>query len=585
MFMPILIVAFYYLPASKPMFSKGHSQKYLSIGKFLFCVLFVIILLRVLKLPLLQFYRVAPLSYILLGIISLIGIYLSVILFNQNINYILFLTILYILSGEAVEISLMNMADLQETTLDTINIFINRSWRFSYHNPIYDILPYDSVLKVVLLDIFNLSEPAHYMPHMILNATIMILVSLIYYNIPMYIFKINNKSVGIISILFGLSIPYLQYFVPPHNFSIAFMLVFLYTMLRQILYPINKDKNIILLLSLFFLCSILSHMQSVLTLTIVMFIILINSLHKKKKSHVQKIIQKKLLMVLGLCLLIFISINLVGEILRANINYINMLARSFFSGVISAKKSVYRQTSFEQTPTILKISYPLPLFLVYSYIIALLLKILRKQSSNFPMNQNVLRAILLSILISAMLLSLLAGVTLRAYHLTRHLGTLSFLYVTLVFPFLINCILKGRKIPKIILHLLILFTMTMGIISPHKMPDQYSFSKSMRGATFEDYMLSEFVFKNIHMNQYYSTHIFELNANIKNTRGTLVMALIISHLKRIVHDSTIATSNAEWFKTYFKIFTEYEKLNLYVNSVNWFKIADWKQYVIFISTS
>ncbi len=62
---------------------------------------------------------------------------------------------IFALSGRMIN----NGIDAQETTVDTYNIFVNGFYPYSLHNPIYNLAPIDSILKVIFLKMVGLNAP------------------------------------------------------------------------------------------------------------------------------------------------------------------------------------------------------------------------------------------------------------------------------------------------------------------------------------------------------------------------------------------------------------------------------------------
>lgn len=431
---------------------------------------------------------ITPMNYV---IVSLLTPPIIFILTYRRVSsfLLLFILVVFGITFVPIQVNIINGINVQETLSDTINIFANAHWRFSYHNPVYDALPYDSTLTVILMHMFNIEEPANALIKALMETCIVVFIILA---IIILAFNLGfSFRTGVLDALFMLSLPYLAFWIPPTNFSIAFMMLFITILIRSLTKGHRTSDLIVIVISL--IAGILAHQMSVLILSIPLFILLTNTvIEEKNKTRLLSIV-----IILGL--IVYLLYLTYTEALEVAYGYLRIYTTSLERlGYIEG-----RQSSFEATvPRTVDALYPLPIALVVAFLLNLFIEIVsRKNNKNVIMHylKNKQHQFLIAIYVGIIIWGLIAGVSLATPHtFTRHFGVLLYLFVGLgtmpIFTILLNDIPKKRTlrilVVKKVLIVCIILTIIGGLLTPHNLPSHYSWVQSPLP---RDYALSEFL--------------------------------------------------------------------------------------------
>lgn len=430
---------------------------------------------------------ITPISYI---IVSLITPPIIFILVRREASSFLLLFILVSFGTiyVPIQVNIVNGVNIQETISDTINIFANAHWRFSYHNPVYDALPYDSVFTVILMSIFNIEEPTNVLIKTLMESGIVISVILTIIVLASYLGF--SFEVGVLNALFILSLPYIAFYIPPTNFSTAFIIMFI-TMLIRLLISGSRASDLIVI-GISFTAGILAHEMSVLILLIPIIIFIINIIVKESKNI--KLLSK----IIVLSIVVFLLFFAYTGALESTYGYLRVYTKSFSRfGYIGVTQSRFQAT----IPRTIDAFYPLPIAVVVAFLLNIFIKIISYKNKYIIIYhlKDLKYQFLIAIYIGMIMVGLVAGFSLITPHtLTRHSGVFLYLFVGLgampILSILFNDIHKEKTVRTIIIKkiliIFIILTIIGGLITPHNLPSHYSWIQSPLP---RDYTLSEFL--------------------------------------------------------------------------------------------
>jgi len=530
-FTPLLAILFWMLDIST--IRRGGevgSKGVLSLAPSILCL--AIVVYRAMHLFLLLGARTASLEYIVSTVMTAF-VLMSLLLMRPKMvkeQFLLFLTLVFVLAGSSLEVNLLNYVDAQETTLDTLNIFITGGWRFSYHSGTYDALPYDCVLKVFMLNILGLKEPTCVIPDMILDCSIAVVTT---FSVILFVRYLNLPfTVGLLTAITLSSMGYLGPTVPPGNFSLMFSILFIAILSKCMVNGFRQSY--VLLMNVFFACGILAHEMTALLL-IPLGILFFSLVYSTKVRGEGGGIHRYLKLLICFCLVVWLTILVYTGMLMITYAYVHRYVQNLLGGIATGPGRTTR--SFEYMPVSIKVVYLLPLAIVCAFMVNIFKDMVFKQRTLFK--NKTLDSLFMSIYIGGIVTGLASGLSLLGhYTMTAHLGAFAFLYMGLgmvpIFARLLYGRIKKRRsvIAKRLLIAIIIIVVSLGFLTPHKMPDQYVYSESLRGGTLEDYNFSEFLIGHTQTSSKSYEIIVVQTSN--TTKGTLTAALPISLLKYLL---------------------------------------------------
>jgi|GEM_PF-4886766 len=397
-------------------------------------------------------------------------------------RHYLVLTCLYLLTTlGSLENNLAAPIYTGETVVDTINIYVNGHWFFSFHNPVYDALPYDSVLTVFLMHILGISDPINIFPKILVDVnSSFLLISIML----LFAKRLGGERCRFPLALFTISMPYLTMEIPPINFGIVFSALVIFLMFKKLKQQTRWDG---LLLVLFFGCGILAHPLSVTTLLPMLMLSLLFELKGKQGSGSGRVKSPPIIV----CAIIYFTYLVYTASLEATYGYLRrylVLERSIVF--------TFPLNLFTDVPNFIKLFYtpflaPSLAWLIYHFLQGVVnqargkkFKLLREDSYD---------ALILLLCISELIFGATATFPLLAgEEVNRHLAIAACVCGAFAtFPVFLFAFDKAlpKKLIKLLLVTLLLITVG-GVLTPHKMFDQYVWPPLHNG---NDYRISEWL--------------------------------------------------------------------------------------------
>ena len=481
-------------------------------------------------------FRVASPEYVVSSVLTVI--FLVPLLFSKLAKtkgrFLLFIVLAFVLTGEPLVNNLLNGAEVSETTVDTLNIFSTGHWQFSFHNPSYDALPYDSVLKVFMLNVFGIANPTSVLPKILVDCCVSLILV---FAVVLFVSYLGySLQMGLLASVFVCSLPYLQLAFSPTNLSFAFGALFIMLLAKNL--KSDFKPFYILLSCLFIVCGILAHEMAVLILlvplSIVLFVYLCRLMHRENKIGLTcPVISKRLLNLTIFGLIVFVITIMYTRALTTTYNYAAVYLRNLLEGIVNGPGLT--GSNFENTPVSIKVSLLLPVAIVGAFLISNLIRS-RQQKDNF-FNPKPNNLIFFGLYASVIITGLFASLSLLGtYTMSKHFGIFMFLYLGLgivpVLAFLFNekGPLTHSGLTKNLIVIIILLTVLLGFLAPHKMPDQYLSTVAFRGGNSEDLQISDFLAK--HVTEAKSN--VSLVQNLNTTKYTISIALYVASFKQLL---------------------------------------------------
>jgi hypothetical protein len=449
----------------------------------LFPVSFLLLIYRVVQL-FLSNDRTASVGYVASSIVAATTIMLLV-LFNSKAGrerFLIVVIILFVLTGPVLEVSVLNGAKLYESTKDSVNIFLNGHWSFSYQHPIYDALPLGPVLDVFLAEILGLKDPTSAIL-IAISAGAIAVTTVLFVILFCHYLRFSTK-IGLLTAMVICSLPYLQFTLPSSNYSFMFMIMFIVLLTKCSTDGFKRSYTVLTYITLG--SAMFAHEMAILVLAIPA--ILLSSKHR------HGVLGGRLSKIIWTGSIIFLSINLYTRALPATYSYLYAYAQGLLRNPTIASARI---SSFGYVPVSNQLVYLLPIALVSAYVFNLLTYF--ASGNHIPLRGRSPR-LLMSLYAGGVLVAFLAGISLvGTVPITRHFGIFAYLCLGLgtapIFAMLIgDGTEKGAStLAGKILIVFMILTIILGFLTPHEMPDQFSHSTAERGGILEDYALSEFL--------------------------------------------------------------------------------------------
>lgn len=465
--------------------------------------------------------RTASTGYVASSVLAA-GLLMLLIFLNSDKNkekFLMFAVVLFVLASEPLEVSISHGANLAESSLDTVNIFVRDQWRFSYHHPIYSVLPWDSVLDVFLTRILGLGDPTSFVVKAIAESSIALVTVLSVILFASYLGF--PTKVGLLTAMLTASLPYLQFALAPTNFSFMFMVMFIMVLTKCFTSKFIRPYT--MLMSVLLASSIIAHEMAVLVLSIPL-VSLIFAWRSRFRERFSTIL------LIGF--LTFLTMNLHEVVMRATYSYLNL----YFSGLFRIPVFGGRSTisEFQNMALSVKLLYILPIAVVGAYVLNLFMDYASKRHISI---KGKARSLQMSVHAAATASILLSGFSLiGTFPITRHFGLFAFVCLGLssapIFAVLVEKDPKKKHagLPRTILVVTMIMVVTLGFLTPHKLPDQYVHSAALSGGVIEDYMTTEFLANH----SFFKGDIKEIDFVVHTpfvTKDTLGLALPVSVLK------------------------------------------------------
>lgn len=357
-----------------------------------------------------------------------------------------------------------------ETIVDTINIYDNGHWCLSYHNPVYDALPYDSVLSVFLMYILNISDPTSIFPKILIDESCSLLLACV---MVMFARRSKAERCCIPLALFTLSLPYLTLEIPPLNLSIVFVALVIFMVFKMLNRRVGMDG---LLLLLFFGCGILAHSQSVQVLIPLMIIGLFFEFKRFWHSEIDKTNGIRFSHLIITCVIIYAIYLAYTAALEATYEYIRSYVTLRLTGVLTSPSN-----AFTNVPNSVKLFYTPPLAPSLAWLGCYLLRkgtnLIRGRRSKFFREISPYNMLIFVLCISELIAGMISAYSLfggRAVN--KHLAILAYVYGAFAaFPAFVLAFDKPcpTKLAKLLLLVTLLFITVGGFLTPHRMFGQY----------------------------------------------------------------------------------------------------------------
>jgi len=412
-------------------------------------------------------YFVGSIAFIVARVTATVALFFVGLICEQH-YLVLFCLYIFVILG-SLENNLAAQIFTGETVVDTINIYANGHWRISYHNPVYDALPYDSVLTVFLMHVLNISDPTSIFPKILIDLSSSLLLAS---TMIMFARKLGAERCRVPLALFTISMPYLTLEIPPVNLSIVFMALVMFLMFKMLKQQARWDR---LLLILFFGCGILSHSQSVLALFPMLIISLFLKLkgiqHSKRSETVKSTFSYPTIV----CVAIYLTYLAYTGALEATYGYIRHYLMLRLIGVLTSPSNL-----FAYVPNSVKLFY-MP-FLAPSlawlgfYFLHEVVNLLRSKKFKFFRGVNPYNALILVLCVSEIITGAIAAYSLLGGEASiKHFAIFAYVCGAFAaFPAFIFAFdnARSRRLTNLLL-LMLLFITVGGILTPHKMFDQY----------------------------------------------------------------------------------------------------------------
>jgi hypothetical protein len=416
--------------------------------------------------------------------ILILGVMLSLLtfslsLFTDNIKrlrktLLILAVLLVVFAGSR---PLVNGIDEQETTSDTINIFLNGFFRWSIHGNHYDLAPVDSITKVILLrttGINNIFDPATastiYVAHGIM--AILLLYSFL---------KFISRNLA--PALIGLSLflyPYsaiVGLSMPPAPLSQLMGVAYLALTLRGI---IAKHVSMApgLIMALFLVYSILAHPSSIGLLLLVGSILIVS------RHYIEQNTRNTIIMTLLIGLVAYFSKTLYTAFIQGFAGYLSML-KDYIVQALTTEENLTgfttRNLGYSALPRTALTGFAVFPAIVTGYTLVVVIHTLRRKRI------DVLDSILLSAMIVYGLFFIVAYLTgVGGVSQSRILFNGIQPYVELVF--LIHLLGKNTSNKVKIIALLLLVASLNTIITPNAIPVNYTIYMASKAATLNDHI-------------------------------------------------------------------------------------------------
>jgi hypothetical protein len=400
---------------------------------------------------------------------------------------------------------------------------ITGHWSFSFHSPVYSFLPYDSVVDVILTSVVGAGDATNFLVQTIVNsclATTFVLIIILFIS---YL-GLSGKT-GLLTAMMLSSLPYLQFSIPPTNYSFVFMIFFIMMLGKCLSSKFTRSSMVITYV--FLASAILAHQMAILLLIVPMLLWMLkrNNLPDRRFSSI---------VLVGA--LVFMTINLYPTVAENTFNFL----RIYFLSITRSTVAIGRVSSFQSIPLSIQLVYLLPMAIVGAYLVNLFVDTVFKRgisSRRWIDRASRAPSLLTSLYLAGSVGVLLAGLSfVGTFSLTKPYGIFAYVCIGLgtapIFAILERKSVAGKlaKMSKTIIILVMIMTVTLGILTPHKLPDQYTSSASLRGGTLGDYTTTEFL-ANVGA---FTGNISEIDFVVHSpaiTEKTLTLAIPVSILK------------------------------------------------------
>lgn len=384
--------------------------------------------------------------------------------------------------------AIVNGIEEQETTSDTINIYIKGYFRYSLHASWYNLMPFDSTMQVIMLRVLGIHDIFN--PY---TATAMFTVAGLLATLLIYALLKNKKEkeavylTPFVIMLFPYSLgPVLS--TPPDNIALAFDYAFIaYTLIRLEEGGLNRSDAVILIL--IGTAAILAHPYGLVTAIFLMIIII--SIYITKQKHTMNISGKTTTSILTTLLVVILIIwfsKMIYTWLQGAAGWINTFINSIIEALtIHEPLTVIttRNLGYSAIPRISITGFAVLPAVASVYTLLILIRGIVNRRLNM---QDVLLVLTMAVYVA---LVLVTYATARAY-VSQSRTLIPFAEPILDMVFVWHLTTEGRKILGArharIAALLALLTI-MVFITPNTLPNNYTIGTS-KSATYNDHIIA-----------------------------------------------------------------------------------------------
>jgi hypothetical protein len=401
--------------------------------------------------------------------------------------------------------------DSQETTADTLQIFINGYFTHSMHASWYDLAPVDAILKVMMLRTFNINNP--YDPYT--ESLIFIALGILAY-ITIYVALNNNEKIRPYTTLAPAILimnPYSvggSLSVPPGIIALTFSVVILTYVL--VINYLRLYLRMLLVLMIMFITATLAHPYSLLVLIILLTQLIGLRIKIGNVSNNHHNYYNYVLIALALSSVIWIAKSIytaaINGVVPYTVQLLNAVEMALFGEQHQTILMGHILSVYGGTPSISLLGYSASIGVLSAFWILSLMKVIKDKSSRAA--QLMLG---LTVILPITAAAYLSTLVIRGF--SRVPGTLS-LSVMPAFVVLYLYLRRNHNASKY-LSIIICLTALLTLITPGIHPANFNIGQSVRYSTINDVIYWNTVFTYIPSN-YFKT--YQASTNVLCTYQT-----------------------------------------------------------------
>ncbi len=407
-------------------------------------------------------------------------------------------------------------ADSQETTADTLQIFINGHFTHSMHAPWYNLAPVDAILKVMMLRVFNINNP--YDPYT--ESLIFIALGILAY-IIIYIALSNNEKTRPYATLAPAILimnPYSiggSLSVPPDIIALTFSVVILTYVL--VINHLRLDLRILLVLIIMFITATLAHPYSLIVPIILLAQLIGLRIKIGNTPNNHHNYYNYVLIALTLSSVIWIAKSIYTAAANGVVPYAVQLLNAVEMALFGEQHQVILVgnilSGYGGAPRISLLGFSASIGVLGAFWILSLMKVIKDRSS-----RAVQLMLGLTVVLSITAAAYLSTLVIRGF--SRAPGVLSLS----VIPTFVASYLYLRKNHSVnrYLSIIICLTALLTLITPGIHPANFNIPQSVRYSTINDVIFWNMVFTYIPSN-YFKT--YQVSTNVLCTYQTAPIML------------------------------------------------------------